>query len=221
MPEQPIAALLIDIDDTLCDDEHASRHGLYALLAAHDLDINREQAFAHWQQLTQIHWTRFERGECSLTEQRHARVRGLLPYELDDTTAEAAFQPYLEGYHRNWKLFDDVPAFLATTTHLPRILVSNGHHDVQVRKLAQTGLDSHFKHLLTPQNCGFAKPDAGIFHAAAQLAGVALQHCMVIGDDSVRDIGAANALGIASFHVDRRRAGGSLLDLLPRLAASR
>lgn len=215
-----IRALLIDIDDTLCDDEHASRHGLYALLAAHQLDIEPEQAFGHWQQLTRLHWTRFERGECSLTEQRHARIRGLLQQDLDDTAAETAFQPYLHGYRSNWKLFDDVPAFLAATAHLPRVLVSNGHHEVQIRKLAHTGLDAHFAHLLTPQNCGFAKPDAGIFEAAARLAGVALPDCMVIGDDPVRDIGAANSLGLASFHVDRRRDGGSLLDLLPTLAAN-
>lgn len=214
----PVAALLIDIDDTLLDDVHATRHGVAALLAAHALPYTLDEACQHWHSLTQQHWARFERGECSIIEQRHARLRGLFRRELSDDEANRAFEPYIAGYRSNWKAFDDVPAFVAATAHLPRVLVSNGHLDIQQRKLAVTGLDAHFPHLLTPQNCGYAKPDAAIFDAAARLAGVPLQQCMVIGDDPVRDIGAAQALGMPYFHVDRRRKDGGLLACLPLLA---
>lgn len=212
-----IAALLIDIDDTLLDDAHATRHGVAALLAAHQLPYTLDDACQRWHTLTQQHWLRFERGECSIIEQRHARLRGLFQRELSEDEATQAFEPYIAGYRSNWKAFDDTAAFVAATAHLPRVLVSNGHLDIQQRKLALTGLDAHFPHLLTPQNCGHAKPDAAIFEAAAALAGVPLQQCMVIGDDPVRDIGAAAALGLPHFHVDRQRAGGSLLDVLPLL----
>lgn len=214
----PIAALLIDIDDTLLDDVHATRHGVAALLAAHALPYTLDEACQRWHSLTQQHWARFERGECSIIEQRHARLRGLFQRELSDDEANRAFEPYIAGYRGNWKAFDDVAPFVAATAHLPRVLVSNGHLDIQQRKLAVTGLDAHFPHLLTPQNCGHAKPDPAIFNAAARLAGVPLQQCLVIGDDPVRDIGAAQALGIPSFHVDRRRADGGLLACLPLLA---
>lgn len=214
----PIAALLIDIDDTLLDDVHATRHGVAALLAAHTLPYTLDEACQRWHSLTQQHWARFERGECSIIEQRHARLRGLFQRELSDDEANRAFEPYIAGYRGNWKAFDDVAPFVAATAHLPRVLVSNGHLDIQQRKLAVTGLDAHFPHLLTPQNCGHAKPDAAIFDAAARLAGVPLQQCLVIGDDPVRDIGAAQALGMPYFHVDRRRADGGLLACLPLLA---
>lgn len=213
----PIAALLIDIDDTLLDDVHATRHGVAALLAAHALPYSLDEACQRWHSLTQQHWARFERGECSIIEQRHARLRGLFQRELSDEEANLAFEPYITGYRGNWKAFDDVAPFVAATAHLPRVLVSNGHLDIQQRKLAVTGLDAHFPHLLTPQNCGHAKPDAAIFDAAARLAGVPLQQCLVIGDDPVRDIGAAQALGMPYFHVDRRRANGGLLACLQLL----
>jgi len=200
-----IAALLIDIDDTLLDDAHATRHGVAALLAAHQLPYTLDDACQRWHTLTQQHWLRFERGE-------------LFQRELSEAEATQAFEPYIAGYRSNWKAFDDVAPFVAATAHLPRVLVSNGHLDIQQRKLAATGLDAHFPHLLTPQNCGHAKPDAAIFEAAAALAGVPLQQCMVIGDDPVRDIGAAQALDMPYFHVDRRRADGDLLACLPLLA---
>src|SRR5574343_1861887 len=142
----PIAALLIDIDDTLLDDVHATRHGVAALLAAHALPYTLDEACDRWHSLTQQHWARFERGECSIIEQRHARLRGLFQRELSDDEANLALEPYIAGYRGNWKAFDDVAPFVAATAHLPRVLVRNGHLDIQQRKLAVTGLDAHFPH---------------------------------------------------------------------------
>jgi len=78
------------------------------------------------------------------------------------------------------------------------ISVTNGNSQIE-----HTPLRDSFDHSLTAAEVGAAKPDPAMFHAASERAGIGLDRFLHVGDDPVRDIGAARALGMPTVWVNR------------------
>ncbi len=205
-------ALLLDLDDTLVDDQGAMGAGLAAFYAAHGLDAGDPLVAVTWRAASLRHWERFARGETTFQGQRRDRVRDILRREFSDGEADAAFQPFLDAYEAACACFPEVPEFLRRTEGIPRIIVTNGERPQQARKLARAGLAPHVSALVTPTDCGLRKPDPGIFLAA--LAGAPASECAMLGDDELRDIEPARRLGMKVFRVDRERTLLQALDYL-------
>lgn len=210
-----IRALLLDLDDTLLDDTHAMQAAVLALAAAHpvpgrphELEVQRR-----WAELTQTHWRAYRHGALSLDGQRRARVRGLLQHPMDDAEADAVFAVYLTAYRAHWRPMPGLAEFLQRTAHLPRAVVSNGERGQAHRKLDALGLRPHFAAVLTPEDVGAPKPDPRMFMQAAALLGAEPARCLMVGDDAEADIAPAQALGMATFQVQRGVAGRGLLDV--------
>jgi len=200
--------ILIDLDDTLLDDRAATRTAFTAFVQAHAAGLkhtSNAELLSSWRSIAGRHWIRFEKGELSFLEQRRIRVCEFLGKELTEAEADEAFLPYLQAYEAAWKLFADVGEFLAKTADIPKVIVTNGDRDQQRRKVIATGLAVHFVGIITPMDCGYWKPDPGIFVAAARMLGAEPSSCMMIGDDPVRDIAPAKALGMKWFHVEREQ----------------
>jgi putative hydrolase of the HAD superfamily len=78
------------------------------------------------------------------------------------------------------------------------ISVTNGNSQIE-----HTPLHASFDPSLTAADVGAAKPDPAMFHAASARAGIGLDRFLHVGDDPVRDIEAARALGIPTVWVNR------------------
>ena len=203
--------LLIDLDDTLVDDRAATASAFSAFLQAHAGivgDRDPSGLLENWRALANHHWGRFEKGEVDFLGQRRERIRDFLQVALSDADADRAFEPYWSTYESSYSLFADVPAFLARTRHVRKVIVTNGERPQQMRKLETTGLLAHMEAVVTPTDCGHWKPHAGIFDAAFRALDVAPTSCMMIGDSLENDIAPAKALGMAYFHVDRANGQG-------------
>lgn len=74
------------------------------------------------------------------------------------------------------------------------VAVTNGLERYQRPVLEALGIDSFFTALFSPDRTGFAKPEAGMFEAAAPLD-------VFVGDMLEYDIYGANAVGVASVLV--------------------
>lgn len=198
-------ALLLDLDDTLVDDRAAIRCAFEAFFDAHRDRIgdgDEEAALARWWSVAATHWRRFEHGEVSFFEQRRARVREFLRAEFTDFEADAAFEPYRVAYEGAWRPVPACAQFLEKTARLPKVIVTNGERDQQLRKLAKCGISNHVLATVTPMDCGHWKPSHGIFLAALAVLDVEPSRCLMIGDDIARDIQPANELGIRAFHIE-------------------
>jgi putative hydrolase of the HAD superfamily len=148
---------------------------------------------------------RHELGEVSFLEQRRLRVREFLGVGFSDAEADEALVPYVSAYEASWRLIPGVVEFLDRSAHIPKVIVTNGHREQQLRKLAATKLLSHVVAVVTPDDCGYWKPRHEVFLAGALQLEATPSRCIMIGDDPVRDIAPAQELGMACFLVERGR----------------
>jgi putative hydrolase of the HAD superfamily len=81
------------------------------------------------------------------------------------------------------------------------VSLSNGNAD-----LARVGLTRYFQGGLSAFAFGVAKPDARIFHAAADLAGVAPHEVLHVGDDTALDVLGARKAGMQAAWFNRAQA---------------
>jgi len=206
--------ILLDLDDTLIDDRSSTRAGLEAFLVAHQLDKASEEALVAWRAIAARHWLRYEAGEVSYLEQRRCRVRDFLRRQLSDQEADEAFLPYASAYERSWRLLPGVSEFLERTRHIPKVIITNGEREQQLRKVRATGLSQHVVGVVTPSDCGHWKPHPNIFLAGLAMLGAAAAECLMVGDDEVRDIEPATKLGMRSFIVETGHASRDIRQLI-------
>ncbi|UTH75381.1 HAD family hydrolase [Chromobacterium sp. IIBBL 290-4] len=203
-----IKALLLDLDDTLFDDRHATEQAFAAFIAPHAarFDESEPELFRRWLVCIERHWRRFESGELTIAQQRHERLRDFLgqPRIAEDEAARL-FQPYMDAYRSHRRLTPGAAAFLDATRHLIRIVVSNGGAEQQRAKLEHLGIAHHFRHVVTLDEAGAAKPDPRMFLHALALENLSPAHCLMVGDDAERDIAPARKLGMAAYQVSHGR----------------
>lgn len=139
---------------------------------------------------------------------RRESIRMVLQREGDNPAlAEAAFDVFFDARQRVELFEDALPALEWLASRYPVVAVSNGNADVH-----RIGLGQHFRAALSAHVFGVGKPDARIFHAAAQAAGVAADAVLHIGDDAHLD--AVGALG-AGMQVAWLNRGGHAWDHAP------
>ncbi|KAI3590737.1 hypothetical protein D9X30_4222 [Cupriavidus sp. U2] len=135
----------------------------------------------------------------SLRELRLGSIRMLLELSDEDPQlAEAAYDVFFAARQRV-DFFDDAfPALEWLSARFPLVAVSNGNASLQV-----TGGHHFFHAALNPETAGCAKPDAAIFHAAAELAGCRPERMLHVGDDADLDVVGAIAAGFQAAWVVR------------------
>jgi putative hydrolase of the HAD superfamily len=195
--------LLIDLDDTLLDDRRAMAAAVLQLRERHRLVPNEldEAVASRWDATGRVLWARCAAGEITFDEQRRLRLRETFDLSAHEDQADAMFQEYLAFYEQHWALLPGARDFLASTAHLPRALVTNGRRQQVRRKLAMMALVAQFQAVVTPEDCGFRKPDPRMFLYALERIGAVPQDALMIGDNLASDIAPALALGMKAFHV--------------------
>jgi putative hydrolase of the HAD superfamily len=209
-----LRAALFDLDGTLMDHDAARSAALQAHLGGWLPGLEADELARleiEWQRLEAIHFDEYTRGECTFTEQRRRRMRGIravLEREpAADLTADAWFAAYLRHYRAAWRAFDDVlPALSALEKAHPSIalgVVTNGEGEPQRAKLAAIGLGERFPVVVASGEAGVAKPEAEIFRLACERLGVQPAQAAHVGDRLDLDAEGAAAAGLRGVWLDR------------------
>ncbi|MBM7830742.1 HAD superfamily hydrolase (TIGR01509 family) [Agromyces cerinus] len=127
------------------------------------------------------------------TSHRHAFVSTI---SRDDRVSTELAEALYETMPQQWMLNAGAAAFIARASDIgmPLAVVSNIALDVRPA-LQRWGLASAFDAVILSYEVGYAKPDPRIFRLASDSLGVDPRHCVMIGDSS-RDDGGAAALGM-------------------------
>lgn len=116
----------------------------------------------------------------------------------DAGLAEPAFDVFFAERNRV-ELYDDaLQALDFLAARFPLVAVSNGNADLE-----RVGLARHFRAAFSASSFGVGKPDARIFLAAADAAGVSAGEVLHVGDDALLDVLAAHAVGMQTAWINR------------------
>ena len=112
--------------------------------------------------------------------------------------ADEAFEVFFAERHNVDLYADALPALQWLAQRYPVVALSNGNADV-----TRMGLGEWFTGSVNAAVFGVGKPNAGIFNAAAQVAGVTTDEVLHIGDDAHLDVMGALAAGMQAVWVNR------------------
>jgi putative hydrolase of the HAD superfamily len=136
-----------------------------------------------------------------LTHLRREMIALALRRAGDDVAlAEPAFEVFFAARQCVECYADALPALERLAARYPLVSLSNGNAD-----LCRVGLGAHFKAQVSAREAGVAKPDPRIFRLAAEVAGVAPQQVLHIGDDACLDVIGALDAGMQTVWVNRER----------------
>ncbi len=129
---------------------------------------------------------------------RESIRRALLRAGDDEALAVSAFEVFFEARHQVELYADALQALEFLAARFPLVAVSNGNAD-----LGRVGLARHFRAAFSASSFGVGKPDARIFQAAADAAGVPADAVLHVGDDALLDVLGAHAAGMQTAWVNR------------------
>jgi 2-haloalkanoic acid dehalogenase type II len=129
---------------------------------------------------------------------REALAELLRDHGHDAALAGASVDVFRAARNRVRPYAEVAGALAALRPRFTLVSVTNGNAQVE-----QTPLRDCFDLSLTAAEVGAARPDPAIFHAASDRTGVPLQAFVHVGDDPLRDVAAARALGLPTVWVNR------------------
>lgn len=226
-----IRAITLDLDDTLWPIWPTIRRAEEALLLW--LKEHSTQTAQLFSSPEALHAIRAKVGRerpdlrHDLSALRQESIRQALQQAGDDENlAIPAFEIFFAERQRV-QLYDDaVSALEFLAARWPIVAITNGNADVH-----QIGIGHFFADSFNVQRTGFAKPDARIFHCAAQRLALPMQSILHVGDDAKLDAVAARDAGMHAVWLNRSGLDwpieeqhppttvSSLLDLCDLLAA--
>jgi putative hydrolase of the HAD superfamily len=197
-----IRLITIDLDDTLWPCAPVIRHAeesLYRWLetaapvvaGAHDLASLREHrrytASLAPHRAHDLTWLRREHLRLLLTEHGYAA-----------DLADEGVRVFRRARNRVQAFEDVAPVLDMWRARYVLVSLTNGNVD-----LHRTPLGGFFHHHVDAAMAGAAKPDPAMFLRALAHAGVEPQQALHLGDDPLRDISPARALGMRTVWVNR------------------
>lgn len=205
-------AVLLDLDETLFDHRYACESGLEAVREQYpELQQKSVELLEHefYHLLNEMHHEVLQ-GRMTLEQARVERLRLILlrcGLELDAKSLQSVADLYSHVYQASRRpVHGAVELLLALREQGITIAVLTNHMThVQLDKLEACGLLPLIDHLITSEDVGVQKPDPQIFHKALEICEVQPEEALMVGDSWSADILGAQAAGMPSIWLNRRR----------------
>lgn len=216
-----VAAVLLDVDDTLVDTRAAFgvavRRALDVWIPHLDAD-RREAAVLHWAHDPGGHFRAFTRGEVSFEAQRRARAADLHARFEGPPLDDAGFARWDAGYEAAfrgaWRALPDGLELLAVLRGLgvPFGALTNMAAGYQRDKLDRVGL-ADVPLLVSTDDLGRGKPDPEVFRLGCARLGVPPARVAYVGDELDVDARGARDAGLVGVWLDRHATGRQVDDV--------
>ena len=195
----PYTWLLFDADNTLWDFDAAEAHALEQTLLERDIAWSAE-VLGTYRLINRAAWDDYEAGRLPKEQLRDVRFRRLLEHYRQDHPAEALSLSYRKYLAASNHLLEGAMEVLEYAQSRYRMgLITNGLHEVQRPRLANTGIADYFEFIAISDELGVAKPQAAFFdHAYTQMGRPPREEVLVIGDNPNADVKGALDYGFAA-----------------------
>jgi putative hydrolase of the HAD superfamily len=199
--------IFFDLDHTLWDFRTNSRAVLHDMYAGHGLRAlgvpDAETFVTAYEEVNERLWARYEAGRMHRDVLRVLRFRDTLALfgVRDDGLADRMGHAYLELSPNRRALMPGAADLLNDLGRDHKLhIITNGFHEVQVTKLASSGIARCFQVVLTSEQAKARKPDPRIFARALKEAGARAEESLMVGDDVRTDMGGARNAGWDHAH---------------------
>ncbi len=200
MNRDGIRVLLLDFDGTLIDYRVAEYHAIRDVLVNWGVrDI--EAAARRYNIINEGLWARFRKGELDAASIRSLRFKMLFDELEIDRDPLRSNSEYLESFIFHSKVEPDVLEGIQRLKEsgYSLMVLTNGFHDTQRRRLEQSGLLRYLDGYLTSEQVSSPKPAPAMFERALKKFSAFPHEALMVGDSLEADIGGASALGIPSI----------------------
>lgn len=198
---QKYRVIFFDLDHTLWDYDKNSHETLNDLYHSYQLKalcgFSFNQFYDHFGKVNTGLWNQFNLGivdRSAIREERFRRIFNHFRIE-DNELALRISDDYLKQCSAKTNLFPyahDVLQYLQQKYKL--YILTNGFDDIQKLKISGSNLANYFEGMITSETIGHRKPSREIFDHAREVASVASEETMMVGDNLNADIlGAKNA----------------------------
>ena len=198
--------LLADADDTLFDFPAGERLSIRATLAAFALPVDDETS-ALYSACNAVQWRRLERGETTSERLRVDRftdfleklaARGVEAARTIDAGAMA--EVFMARLSEQRKVLPGAEALCrAVSAQMPICVITNGIARIQHGRFDDCALRPYLSGLFISEEVGRQKPAPDMLYAAMRFANVEdRRRVLVLGDNLLSDIAAANNAGVDS-----------------------
>lgn len=198
--------LLIDLDNTILDFQHAERTSLHITLPQFGLEPT-EAVCTRYSQINREYWQKLERQELTREQVVVGRFAALFTELGIAADAVAVARAY--EYHLAHAGHQFLPGALEALQQLSKryqlYMASNGTASVQWVKLENLGIKPYFRDIFISEEMGADKPSPDFFRACfARIPDFDPKKAMMVGDSLSADIlGGINA-GITTCWINTR-----------------
>ena len=197
-----ILAVTLDLDDTLWPVLPAlerADQAVDAWLRQHHPEVARAWPITAMRELrARVAAERLDLAHDFTTQRQLTMQQAFAACGIDVAPIEALWEIYFAARNRVELYPDSLPALQRIGARLPLVSLTNGNADLQ-----RIGIHAHFAHHVCARDSGIAKPDARIFHAAAECLGVAPGQILHVGDDPAMDMAGARDAGLRTAWINR------------------
>lgn len=197
-------AVFFDLDHTLWDFEKNSALAFEEIINKFDIGVHHNDFNAVYSPINAQYWKLYRDGHITQQELRYGRLRDCfaqMDYEVDNELLHLLSEEYIRLLPENAHLFDGTLEILDYLKPKYKLhIITNGPHEVQELKLANSGIDHYFQTVTNSELAGCKKPHAGIFQYALATAGVRCEEAVMIGDCIEADVQGAIACGIDAIY---------------------
>ena len=186
----PYHGLLTDLDNTLYDFAAAQEYGCRAAVRSAGVGSYEELMTAL---LFSVHGV-----ESHTAVWDYLMTKGI----SDDMVLSHACREYEEAKIRSIVPYPGVIEGIKQihSAGIKICAISNAQSDHARSRLLRMDIDNFIHVLVTPDTCGYRKPDPGIFLKGADEIGISHTKICVLGDNLLNDIAPAQALGMYTVH---------------------
>ena len=205
--------LFFDLDHTLWDYNANSKETLSELhaqyLASHEL-FTLDAFLKTFYKINNQLWHKYNKGVIDKTyirENRFDQIFTSLDIHDKDLSSYIA-EKYLFECPKKPYLIPHTKLILETLYEkYPIYILTNGFEDIQNIKLKSSDIGSYFRHVITPDGCGYQKPNPIFFNHALELSQYNPEEALMIGDNLKTDIAGALNVGIDTVYFNPSQNG--------------
>lgn len=216
-----LKALLLDMDETLCDTDKANENAK-RLMARYTKPVcgsefDSERFASEYVAGIYRHWTDEQR-ECyqPMVDQqgeavfRIKLIQNLVAQQSSKTIDEVTAKQWQDNFDRDrLEAFDFYPGIVDFLNQARKlftlVVITNGPELSQIPKVKAVNLADHVDHILIGGQEPEQKPARSIFDKALQLAGCEAHEAIHVGDNLLTDIQGANNAGLTSVWVQHQQ----------------